>query len=431
MPSGVSPGLPYGNGLLDLPPAPFALDPVESIGPREPPTRLCAEGLEDGLQELVANLLAPPAAGRQTLLVVVSDGSRRTGAHRYLPRLVALLRQKDRFDIRFIVASGLHRRPVEDEVARILGGDLADKFPVFLHDPDDADRLAELGTTRRGTVVQVNRHLLEHHRILLTGSVGFHYHAGFSGGRKSLVPGLAGRKTITGNHLWTLQSDGARHPESRAGVLEGNPVHEDMLEGASMVRPVLMVNTVQDRDGSFEGIWTGDMESAHRKACSYLMRTRAIRLVPRELVVVSAGGHPSDINLIQAHKAFESIFPAVRPGGTVILTAACPEGLGDDEFREGILTGSDAELAASLLADYRVYGQTALAWRRKVAGCRLILVSRLPPSLVRETGGEPAGSLAEAMQLAAARLQGPVKGWLFRQGSRWLVEPVNHCALTV
>ena len=125
------------------------------------------------------------------------------------------------------------------------------------------------------------------------------------------------------------------------------------------------------------------------------------------------------------------IYPAVRPGGTVLLTAACPEGMGDDEFRQGILTGSDDELVASLLADYRVYGQTALAWRRKLADCRLILVSRLPPSLVREIGAEPAVSLKEAMQLAAARLQGPVKGWLFRQGSRWLVEPVNHCALTV
>jgi nickel-dependent lactate racemase len=422
MPSGGSPGLPYGGGLLDLPRLPFRLDPVESVGPTEQPAQLSAEGLEAGLRELAGNLLALPAAGRQTLLVVVSDGSRRTGADCYLPRLVSLLRQAGRFDIRFIVASGLHRRPEEDEAARILGGDLAERFPVFLHDPDDEDRLVELGTTRRGTVVQVNRHLLEHDRILLTGGVGFHYHAGFSGGRKSLVPGLAGRKTIAGNQLQTLQADGSRHPESRAGVLDGNPVHEDMLEGASMVRPPLTVNTVQAPDGSFEGIWTGEMDSAHREACSYLMQTRAIRLAPRELIVVSAGGHPSDINLIQAHKAFEAIFPAVRPGGTVILTAACPEGLGDDEFRQGILTGSEAELVAALLADYRVYGQTALAWRRKLAGCRLILVSRLPPSLVRETGAEPAASLAEAMQLAAARLQGPVKGWLFRQGSRWLVE---------
>lgn len=423
MPAGGLSALPYGAGHLDLPTALARLDPVESIGPAELASVLPAAKMEDAVRELAEAVLARSAGNRQSLLIVVSDASRRTGVQHYLPGLVAGLEERGRFDIRFIVATGLHRRPDRDEERRILGRDLAARYPVFHHDPDDRDHLVELGTTTRGTAVEVNRHLLEHGQVLLTGAVGFHYHAGFSGGRKSLVPGLAGRKTIVGNHLKTLRGDGSRHPGSRAGALDGNPVHEDMLEAASMVSPPLTVNAVLDPDGSFEGIWAGEMVQAHGAACRYLLRTRALRLAPRRLVVVAAGGYPTDINLIQAHKAFEAAFPAVTSGGTVILAAACPEGLGDEEFRQGILAGSEAELAASLLSDYRVYGQTALAWRRKLSECRLILVSGLEPDLVRKTGAEPAASLAEASEMAAAGGDRVEPGWLFSNGSRWLVEP--------
>ena len=423
MPDGGSRALPYGTSFLELPTAPFRLDPVETVAPSEPASILPMDELQASMSDLADALVARSAGKRQSLLVVVSDGSRSTGVDRYLPHLAGLMEKQGRFDIRFIVATGLHRKPEERELRKILGNDLAERFPILFHDPDDGDRLEELGTTRRGTVVTVNRHLLEHDQVLLTGGVGFHYHAGFSGGRKSVVPGLAGRRTIVGNHLKTLRADGTRDPGSRAGALAGNPVHEDMLEAASMVPPPLIVNTVQDQAGAFEGIWTGDLVRAHEDACGYLLRSRSIRLTPRPLVVASAGGHPADLNLIQAHKAFEAVFPAVTPGGTLILAAACPEGLGDEEFRQGVLAGSEQELAASLLTDYRVYGQTALAWRRKLAECRLILVSGLAPDLVRQTGAEPAASLGAAFEMVAAGPGGGGPGWLSRRGSRWLVEP--------
>ena len=425
MPPGGSLVLPYGTGHLDLPSGPYRLDRVETAEPAEPASVLSLHDLDAAIRSLADTVLARAAGGGRSILVVVSDGSRRTGAERYLPGLVSHLEEHGRSTIRFIVASGLNRRPDRSEVESILGPDLAARFPVLFHDPDEGDQLAVLGKTSRGTTVEVNRHMLEHDQVLLTGTVGFHYHAGFSGGRKSLVPGLAGRKTIVGNHLKTLLEDGSRHPRCRAGVLAGNPVHEDMLEAASMAPPPLLVNTVLAANGSLEGIWTGEMVQAHEQACDYLVRTRALRLPPRDLVVASAGGHPSDLNLVQAHKAFEAAWPALRPGGTLILVAACPEGLGDEEFRQGILAASERELAASLLADYRVYGQTALAWRRKLAGCRLILVSEIEPYLVRQAGAEPVSTLAAGLRLAAAGQGADQPGWVFQQGSRWLVEPAE------
>lgn len=423
MPPGGSSVLPYGTGHLELPSGPYQLDRVETSEPAEAASVLSLHALDAAVRSLADVVIARSAGATPSILVVVSDGSRRTGAERYLPGLVSHLEEQGRFKIRFIVASGLHRRPDRREFDTILGLDLAARFPVLFHDPDDEDRLAVLGKTSRGTTVEVNRHLLEHDQVLLTGAVGFHYHAGFSGGRKSLVPGLAGRNTIVGNHLKTLLEDGSRHPRCRAGILAGNPVHEDMLEAALMAPTPLVLNTVLDAKGCFEGVWTGEMVEAHEQACDYLVRTRSLRLPPRDLVVVSAGGHPSDLNLVQAHKAFEAAWPALRPGGTLILVAACPEGLGAEEFRQGILAASERELAASLLADYRVYGQTALAWRRKLAGCRLILVSELEPDVVRQAGAEPVPTLAAGLQLAVAGQGTDNPGWVFQQGSRWLVEP--------
>ena len=270
--------------------------------------------------------------------------------------------------------------------------------------------------------MKVHRALLEFDKILVTGSVGFHYHAGFSGGRKGLVPGLCARETIVSNHLRTLQEDGSRNPASRAGVLTGNPVHEDMEEAASFLNVALLINTVMTPAGEIGRLWVGDRVVAHRQACEYLASTRTVRLCPRELVIVSAGGHPSDLNLVQAHKAFEGAFPALTPGGTMILLAACPEGAGSSDFSDGLARRTESDLVQSILADYRVYSQTALSWRRKAASCRLILVSGLDPKEVERASAEPAPNLQEALAMATARLPKKSHGWIFENGSRWLVE---------
>lgn len=412
----------YGGKRLDVPVRPFLLEEARPSLP-EP------GGQDDGaiVKALDGGAHGPSASeifrGASSAVVVVPDPTRSAATARFLPYLVERIAGAGCRTVTFAVATGLHRRPTAAEIETILGAEIASRHRVIVHDPDDRQRLVELGRTRAGTPVRVNRSLVEHDRIVLTGAVGFHYYAGFSGGRKAVVPGMASRETVVGNHLRAVRRDGSRHPRACAGRLDGNPVHRDMADGAAMLAPSYLVNTILRPGGAIERIFAGHWRRAHVAACRYLRNSRSVRLAPRNLVVASAGGHPGDINLIQSHKSFEGSYAALKPGGIMILVGRCADGAGHDDFLPAFDIESEDELLRSLMSDYRVYMQTALAWRRKAAGCRLILVSGLERSTVRKLGAEPAGTLGEAFEIASRSLPEGTAGWLFPQGYRWLVVP--------
>ena len=387
--------------MIDLPAEPFALD---TILPSAAPTGNGSAG-GDELREALERPISGPGMteifrGARKVLVVVSDATRSTGSADFLPPLVEGIHASSGAEITFIVASGIHRRPTLDEVEAILGPELAARHPTLIHDPDLSSGLAEVGRTRAGTPVRVNVAVLEHDRIVLTGAAGFHYYAGFSGGRKALVPGLAARETVSRNHLRALNPDGARHPRARAGCLDGNPVHRDMAEGAAMVGPHLLVNSVMGAGGAIERLFVGPWRRAHEVACRYVRSSRTVRVEPRDLVVASAGGAPYDINIIQSHKAFDAGVRALTPGGVLILVAACHEGAGHEDFMPWFRYGHEDEWVRALRADFKVYGQTALSWFRKVSRYRVIVVSELEPAVVEQLGATPAADLEAAFRFA-------------------------------
>jgi lactate racemase len=261
---------------------------------------------------------------------------------------------------------------------------------------------------------------------VLTGAIGFHYYAGFTGGRKSICPGLAAPETIAANHLLALQPQGSgRHPAARAGRLDGNPVHLDMREACAAVAPAYLLNVITGPAGRVEAAVAGHWEQAHRRGCDLLLARRAVGFHgPRPLAVVSAGGAPHDLDLIQAHKAMEAAMPLVRPGGAIVVLAACPRGAGHPQM-EAWLDGRDAAaLRAALERRYEVYGQTAHALRSKAERCRIWLVSGLPEELVRRAGMLPASSAEEGLRSAAAHLGGGGEGYLLPRGAACL--PVDR-----
>src|SRR5262245_45218824 len=416
--------IPFGDAELAVPAAPFRLDTVDPTAPA---------GASVGPAEIAAALErprgAPPASeifrGARRVLVVVSDATRSTGSRLVCPVLVDAIRRASGAEVSFAVASGIHARPTSEEVRKILGEDLASRHPVLLHDPDDGAELIELGRTRQGTRVVVNRALREHDRVVLTGAVGFHYYAGFSGGRKALVPGLASRETVSRNHLRALDANGGRHPGARAGSLQDNPVHRDMVEGAALVGAHFLVNTVMGAPERIERIYAGDFRDAHLAACRWVRSTRRVRLAPRDLVIASAGGAPSDVDLIQSHKAFEAAAGALRPGGVFVLVARCGRGAGSADFLDAFARGGEREMVEALLGDFRVYAQTALSWYRKAKRFRLVLVSDLSEAVARKVGAEPARDLEHALALAAEHVPRGARGWLLPRAPRILVEPAG------
>ena len=198
---------------------------------------------------------------------------------------------------------------------------------------------------------------------------------------------------------------GGKHPLAKTGVLEGNPVHEAILEAARMVRHDFLLNTVLSPEKKILEVFCGDMEEAHLAACDLVNRLYAVPLEePADLAVVSCGGYPKDINFIQAHKSLDYGVNAVRPGGTVILLAACRDGFGHKSFFHWFRHQELEEFEKALRENYEIYGQTAYATLTKARAYRVILVSELGEEETRRMGMEKAADLDQALAMARERL---------------------------
>jgi nickel-dependent lactate racemase len=233
-----------------------------------------------------------------------------------------------------------------------------------------------------------------------------------------VLPALAHRQTIFRNHLQVLGGpDGLRHPGVGPARLEGNPVHEEMVEAAEMARPGFLLNTVFS-GGRVQEVFAGDWREAHRAGCEQARRRSVVPIRgKRWLVVVGAGGHPADINAIQAHKAMEHASYALEGRGVMILLARCPDGLGHPDFFPWFAWRADLPAMASRLrADYQVYGQTALSWSVKASRFRVALLSELPPDTVEAMGLRPMASLEEGLEWAAAQLPEGTPAYLIPHG---------------
>ncbi|HYO91138.1 MAG TPA: lactate racemase domain-containing protein, partial [Pyrinomonadaceae bacterium] len=272
-----------------------------------------------------------------------------------------------------------------------------------------------LGQTDRGTPVEVNRALKEHTRVILTGAVGFHYFAGFTGGRKSVCPGLASARTGEATHMLALDFEqGGRRRGVGTGLLEGNAVHEECERIAEFINPSFLINTVVDEEGRALKVYAGDWRAAHQRACEDYLKEHSLEIDEgRELVIVSAGGSPWDINLIQAHKALDMAAHAAREGGNIILLAECADGFGRADFLKWFEAADSRALEERLRQAYEVNGQTAWSLLVKAEKFRVQLVSRLADEDVRRMRMNPARSLEEAL----AKIDGEVEGYIMPRGS--------------
>ena len=336
----------------------------------------------------------------ESVCLVVSDQTRQTAADRVLPVLWRRLARRGvkASDGFVLVATGIHRPPDAAELRRILGADMQALFAgrIFCHDPDAADLVA-VGRTRRGHEVRLNRRAVEADRLILIGSAAYHYHAGFGGGRKALVPGLADRATIAHTHSLTLDPRRDRiRPGVGIGRLAGNAVAGALLEAARLRPPDFIINTVLAPDGRLAGVFAGELDRAHRAACRLAARVARAEIAERADLVVADAGHVE--TWIQAHKALFNASRAVRARGRIVLLAPCREGLGNERFRYWITRPTLPALYRGLRRSPEVNGQTALSTRQR--GARAILVTRLPARDRRDLGLRCAPTPAAAIGAA-------------------------------
>lgn len=349
----------YGSGSIPLNVRAKDIEVIESVTPE--PLADLQEAFRAAVEEDA--IASPPlkeliSAGDQ-VTVVISDITRAyMHQERVCPLLLDYLHDVIGVayeNIVYLVAVGTHRAQTAEELARVASPYVAERVQVLNHDCDG--ELVRVGVTSRGTVVEVNP-LVVGRKVIIMGGTVHHFFAGYGGGRKSILPGVAGRSTIMQNHAHALDPQLARSNRlCGLGVTALNPVHEDMTEAANMVAPVFGINLVADGQGRHLALPSGQWQKAWEHSCTLVDRFNGVTIAEKaDAVVVCAGGYPKDINLYQSCKSLINGFQAVKPGGRIVFISQCSEGGGPAEFFGWSRYLPDNTLDASLRKAFTVAG---------------------------------------------------------------------------
>jgi nickel-dependent lactate racemase len=356
--------------------------------PLSDPERSCIEALEKPVGAPALRTIIPRSG---SVSVLISDLTRGGSTGRMLAGLLGFLEAHgagpERVSV--VAALGMHRGFRRGELEAHIGADTVRRWKVIEHDARDDASLLDVGTTPAGTPCLFNRAVAESSLVIVFGAVSFHYFAGYGGARKLILPGVAGERTIVANHRLSLGTDpGAGLARGcRSGALDGNPVHEDMLAGARLLGArTFAVNSVSGAPGRVAFVNAGELDASHRAACDFVsahFRFSVERLY--RAVIVSAGGFPGDINLLQSHKALRHASNALEEGELLLAAAACPEGIGSDSYLAAFESGRHA-VSDAVRKRYTRNSQTAISTCELTSRFSIYLRSTLSDDLVARFG---------------------------------------------
>jgi len=361
------------------------------------------------------------AAG-ESVLIVVPDATRQTASGQIVNLLVRRLIANGTmpFDIRIIFATGIHRSVTDAEKRELLTPFIYQRIKTLDHNARDLAQIVRIGETDDGIPIAVNRALIEHDHVIIVGGITFHYFAGFTGGRKLICPGLALSQTIGATHKLAFDCETkSRRTGVGTGILDGNAVHEAFTKVVSKLPPTFSVNTITNDKGEATNLFCGNWLTAHRKACDFYAAQNTIKIAEkRGLVIVSCGGFPFDINLIQAHKALDTAAEACADGGTIIFLAECGEGLGRSDFLNWFEAKNSGALAEKLCAKYQVNGQTAWSLLQKAENFRIHIITSLSEEQTRPSRIQKARVLEEVL----LNIKPEKKGYIVPFGAKFLIK---------
>jgi nickel-dependent lactate racemase len=368
--------LPYGKSEVCV--RIEAQNFLGSIQPREKPA------VPDSLAEIKRALeqpigsksLAKIARPESRVIIVVDDMTKSAPSHLFVSTLLDELNIAGVKDdkVTVVFACGSHRPVTHEEAIQLLGETVFNRVKTVSHDCRAQD-LVYVGTTHKyGTKVYLNRTFAEADVRIVTGDVCFHYFAGYGGGRKSILPGISGEDTIKHNHAMMLDS------RAKTGVLNGNPVHEDMVEAAKMVRVDFALNAVVNSKHEIVKAFSGDLEQVFSEGIKLVDEMYRVQVDRRaDIVVVSPGGNPADLNLFQAYKAVDNALEAVKRGGVIVLVAELPEGHGNQDFYDWMVKFKDLKaLEGEVKRNFVIGGAKAYYYTKALQKAQIILVSSMP-----------------------------------------------------
>jgi lactate racemase len=389
-----------------------SIEPKDRAGAADPKAEI-----ERALKEPInSKPLCEIAKPESKVAIVVDDASRSTPSERMLIPVLAELNASGVKDenITVIFGVGTHRQVTAQEAPVLLGAEVIKRVKWINHNAVAPD-LVNVGTTKTyGNKVTINRVFAEADVRILIGDVNYHYYAGYGGGRKSVLPAVSGAQTVQFNHSMLV------NPNAHTGNLENNPIHIDMTEAARLAKVDFILNVVENKKGEIVKAFAGDLEAAFLEATKLVDEMYRVTVDRRaEIVVVSAGGHPADISLYQAHKGIDNALDAVKRGGVIILVAECIEGHGNQVFYEWMTKMPDVKtVEKEIRRNFALGGHKALYLMKAEQSHQIILVSSMPDfyatSIFKlKTARAVNDALTEAFKLAgsAARV------WAMPQGN--------------
>jgi len=361
-------------------------------------------------QQLVLEALrnpigSPPlselARGKRRVTLVTSDHTRAVPSRLTLPILLSEIRRGNPdAQITILIATGLHRATTQAEQRAMFGDDIVDHERIVVNDafkPEDFVRVCGLPS---GASFCVNRLAVDCDLLIAEGFIEPHFFAGFSGGRKSILPGVCSEETVNENHSFQAIA----HACSRTGVLEQNPIHTDMIFAARAVQLAFILNVAMNEEKRVIAAFAGDMEKAHDEGTQFIRALSSIEPVTGDIVVTGNAGYPMDQNLYQASKSADTAECCAGGDGVIIVCASCCDGIGGEHFERLINSGSPAEIEAALakIPPKQTIPEQWVAqiYARIMKKHTLILVSGLDHTVVRRAGMIPADSPDEALEMA-------------------------------
>ena len=361
--------------------------------------------------ELVADALANPigspklsdlAKGKKNCVIISSDHTRPVPSHVIMPQLLAELRKGNPdIDITILIATGMHRATTKEELIAKYGKEIAEHEKFVIHVSRNDEDMVSVGTLPSGGDCRINKVAANADLLISEGFIEPHFFAGMSGGRKSVLPGIASKVTVLANHC----SEFINSPHARTGILQGNPIHEDMLYAAKAAKLAFICNVVIDADKKVIAAFAGDREKAHYAGADFEMKLAGVKPVPADIVITTNGGYPLDQNIYQSVKGMTAAEATCKEGGVIIDVSSCSDGHGGEDFYNNLKNAKSVQKAMDeILARGRnetVFDQwEAQILMRMLLKFTIIMVTEAPQQMVEDMHMKYVASVDDALAMA-------------------------------
>ena len=367
--------------------------------------------------DLVKNSLENPigtpklsvmAEGKKNIVIIDSDHTRPVPSKILIPQVLAQLREgSPDADITILISTGTHRATTQEELVSKFGPEIVAAEKIVIHDADESETVY-LGKMPSGGNIVVNKMAVDADLLVAVGFIEPHFFAGFSGGRKSVMPGVANRETVVYNH----NAEFIAHPRARTGVLDGNPIQNDMLYAARTAKLAFICNVVVNSDKKVIHCVSGDLDLAHKAGCAFLASKCQVKGAEADIAISTNGGYPLDQNIYQAVKGMTAAEATVKKGGVIIMMAKSNDGHGAEMFYETFSKEKDLDrLLATFMAtpkEKTINDQwQSQIFARVLQHATVIYVSEAPDGMIKDLHMIPAADLDEAMAKAEEILKNP------------------------